>query len=323
MRRRELVGLIDAATERSAADLDTLLATARRLFPVRGSWLGWSFSLSAGELEIDEVVEDEPIRGLTAHISQANAPRPDRIFGEAQAGLGAHVIGRALGLAGPAPHLPQVSEMYDQFGWLDTFGLVATGTSGRGLFVSVGIPTTEASAHDWGALARDWSLLARHLSHVRSVEGALELGADWAEFDLRGRGEFNGELQRSDVRRELGERARQIEHVRDESDTEWSAATAWLAIASGRYSIVRQRLEGGQARYLAVENPPELRAVRALSRREREVVSRIARGLSNKAIAIELEIHDSAISATIKTALRKLGLSDRTQLARLVRALDR
>ena len=52
-----------------------------------------------------------------------------------------------------------------------------------------------------------------------------------------------------------------------------------------------------------------------LTRREREVLELIARGRSNKRIALELEISEKTVKAHVGHLLAKLGVSDRTQAA--------
>ena len=54
-----------------------------------------------------------------------------------------------------------------------------------------------------------------------------------------------------------------------------------------------------------------------LTPREREVVSLIARGLSNKRIALELGISEKTVKTHVSSILGKLGLTDRTQVALL------
>lgn len=53
----------------------------------------------------------------------------------------------------------------------------------------------------------------------------------------------------------------------------------------------------------------------ALSEREREVLTLVARGLPNKLIARELEISEKTVKAHLTSVFRTIGVTDRTQAA--------
>ena len=56
-------------------------------------------------------------------------------------------------------------------------------------------------------------------------------------------------------------------------------------------------------------------ALEQLTRREREVLALIARGRSNKRIALELGISEKTVKTHVGHVLAKLGVTDRTQAA--------
>jgi DNA-binding NarL/FixJ family response regulator len=58
-------------------------------------------------------------------------------------------------------------------------------------------------------------------------------------------------------------------------------------------------------------------AIATLTPRERDVLGRVARGLSNRAIASELGITERTARTHVSNILAKLGLTSRTQAALL------
>ena len=62
----------------------------------------------------------------------------------------------------------------------------------------------------------------------------------------------------------------------------------------------------------AVKTPAELNS---LTNREHEILSFIAKGLSNKLIARELNISDGTVKVHVKHLLKKLGLRSRVEAA--------
>jgi len=70
-------------------------------------------------------------------------------------------------------------------------------------------------------------------------------------------------------------------------------------------------------------NPEMLERVSALTRKQRLVLSLIAKGKSNKIIAYELTVTDATVKAHVTAILRKLKVTSRTQAAILAREIER
>ena len=96
----------------------------------------------------------------------------------------------------------------------------------------------------------------------------------------------------------------------------------WEELLAGRWSIVQTSARSGQLRFVAAANPAARDELRALSARERRVIGAVARGQSNKAIAIDLGLGESSLATIFGRALRKLGVSRREHLSRLAAALE-
>jgi len=65
----------------------------------------------------------------------------------------------------------------------------------------------------------------------------------------------------------------------------------------------------------ALADPPGAPPAERLTPREREVLALLARGMSNKRIALELGVAEKTVKTHVGHVLAKLGVSDRTQAA--------
>jgi two-component system, NarL family, response regulator LiaR len=65
----------------------------------------------------------------------------------------------------------------------------------------------------------------------------------------------------------------------------------------------------------ALADPPGAPPAERLTSREREVLALLARGMSNKRIALELGVAEKTVKTHVGHVLAKLGVSDRTQAA--------
>ncbi len=65
----------------------------------------------------------------------------------------------------------------------------------------------------------------------------------------------------------------------------------------------------------SVTVPPEDKAPHSLTRREEEVATLVARGLTNRQVASELSISEHTAATHVRKILKKLGLRLRAQIA--------
>ena len=100
------------------------------------------------------------------------------------------------------------------------------------------------------------------------------------------------------------------------------ALRIWRALVEGRWSLV-DWFDMGDRRYvLAIASRPGRRNPRALTKRESQVAVYAALGESHKQIAYRLGIARSTVTNTLRSAMRKLGLSTQAQLVRSLRGME-
>jgi two-component system, NarL family, response regulator LiaR len=94
-------------------------------------------------------------------------------------------------------------------------------------------------------------------------------------------------------------------------------AKAIRAAHAGQEAIIDPTVAARLVHALADETRPRVQEPERLTRRERDVLGLIARGRSNKRIALELGISEKTVKTHVGHLLAKLGVSDRTQAALL------
>lgn len=213
----------------------------------------------------------------------------------------------------------------------DTTGLVARNPEGTGIIFSsiLSRPTAFASSY-----ARHWTRLAIHLAAAWRLRRALQRSATAqgpAESDgeavidpKTGRVEHaTGPARPRTARAALQGAVRAIDKARSRLRREdpLSAVELWQGLVAGRWSLIDRCDSDGRRYYVAHKNEPQLPAPRALSLRERQVVSYVVQGHSNKLIAYELGLDTSTVSNHLRSAQRKLGVRSRTELVRIARLL--
>jgi DNA-binding CsgD family transcriptional regulator len=113
----------------------------------------------------------------------------------------------------------------------------------------------------------------------------------------------------------LGEAVRSVERARGglrRTDPD-EALALWRGLLSGEWSLVDRHERDGRRLILARRNRPGVPDVKALRRREREVLSYAVRGHSNKYVAYVLGVSAASVAVHLASALAKLGVRSRRE----------
>ena len=94
----------------------------------------------------------------------------------------------------------------------------------------------------------------------------------------------------------------------------------WTALVAGRVSVV-PRMRGSRRVYEIVENERATRRVRALTKRELDVLELASTGLSTKLCSYALGLSPTTISTTLTNAARKIGGLNHLELLRIAALL--
>lgn len=224
--------------------------------------------------------------------------------------------------------LAAMQEYWGRVGIRDSFGLTALDVDGQGVVINAGLPEPAAVDRRMHAL---WEQVCVHLTAAHRLRRALATGAprgvdggeailDAGTMKLE---HATGGARDASARERLRAAAVSVERARNElREADPDAALAvWKGLVDGRWSLVDWFDSDGRRYLVARRNAPSVRDPRGLTPRERQVVAYAVLGESSKLIAYRLGLSQSTISATLGEALRKLGLSSRTQLVQML-ALD-
>jgi DNA-binding CsgD family transcriptional regulator len=217
---------------------------------------------------------------------------------------------------------PTVGEFRARFGVVDFVALRTVEPGARGLVFTAG--QAQARRID-GRQKRLWAHVSAHLAAARRLRHALAGASplDGPEAVLTPAGKLlhaegaaaapnaREALERAVQKQEL---ARGLAAKRDA----WRAAEAWTALVAGRWSLVEQFERDGRRYLVALRNEHGLTDPRALTCAERAVAHLAALGKSNKLVAYELGVAESTVAYRLAGVLRKLGLTSRLELVRLI-----
>ena len=94
-------------------------------------------------------------------------------------------------------------------------------------------------------------------------------------------------------------------------------------LVEGELSMIDWFVRHGRRFTLAHRSDPSLGDPRALSTKEQQVVLRTARGESRKLVAYQIGVSRSRVSKLLRSAMRKLGVSNQADLVMKIRCLER
>lgn len=209
-------------------------------------------------------------------------------------------------------------------GCLDALGILSAEPTGPSLLVNV--PYSEEVA----VPARTLHQLTRATAHLcsamrlrrRALAGGVTGSPDGMARDVEAVLDPSGRLLHAQGRAEgraartsLTEAVRRVERARGRlrhTDPE-EALSTWSALFDGRWSVIERCESDGRRLMLARRNRPGERDPRALTQGERDVLTCVARGHSNKYIAYLLGLATSTVSSRLESALRKLSVSSRRE----------
>lgn len=169
---------------------------------------------------------------------------------------------------------------------------------------------------------RRWAYTAAHVAAAHRLRARLN-DLSLTEAVLSPAGKLlhaEAPAQARSARQALRAAAVRLDRIRARTADDPDVLETWTALIEGRWSLI-DHFDSDGRRFLVVRrNDPQVPDPRALSLRERQVVAHVALGHSNKLCAYEMGLAPSTVAEHLKSALRKLGLRTRAELAHLLQA---
>jgi len=324
----DLLSIVEAAYDLELGTRDWLSRLLERAAPHLDRGLGMGatmWRLGQGADESTVVTHRMGSRVLDALISGGRA-NPGRAHQKATSGLILGTDSQRLGLreheALPQDALETCETYLYPLGVRDVLNLSFPDPSGPLVLIATPMPDTRRPSRRDTAT---WSRIAVHIAagaRLRAVttEGRGNL-ADGADAILSPSGVVHHalpEAQGPGARAALHRAALAVDRARSsERSDEDRALNLWQGLVAGRWSLVDRFDTDGRRYLVARRNDPDVCGLRALTRRERQVLAYAATGHPLKIIGYSLGISVPTVALHRTRAMRKLGLRTQADLLQL------
>jgi DNA-binding NarL/FixJ family response regulator len=246
---------------------------------------------------------------------------------------GTHAVVTASSTVGRARFraLPAVQRWLAPFGVGDLLVVKTIDVDRRGLVIGAALPSPTTPAR---GRTIAWSRIAAHLAAAvrlrrrRRAEQPLDLGgpagtagetgATEAIFDeALGVAHASGEARETGALEALRRAAAAIVRARGRlrRDDPEGALAMWPSLVDGRWTLLDCFDRDGKRFLVAQRNEPSVDPRLALTPRERQVAAHAAIGHGVRLIAYELGLAPATVCEQLRSAMQKLGVSTRAELA--------
>jgi DNA-binding CsgD family transcriptional regulator len=277
------------------------------------------------ELIFDAIGMDQRVIDAGIAMTTANPALFHRSFSMTAPSLEPHnTASGALGLTvEQARSWTELAEHMQPLGVHDLLGVMARDPSGHVIFFSAPMPDLRRPTRRDSAT---WSRIAAHISAAarlrRSLPGLpnddLAEGADAVLSPSGSIAHAEIDAQSPSARECLRRAATAIDRARSTArSNEDEALDLWQGLVAGRWSLFDRFDTDGRRFLIARKNDPDVTDPRALTMRQRQVLAYAAMGHPLKLIAYSLGVSMASVSASRKTAMRKLGLRTHADVVRL------